>query len=236
MAKKDNNNLKFIVPAVVGLGAGTLFLAKKVSSPGVVKSGLRNKLHGYKNNVKSVLKRGDVVEIAAEPFEYDADEIREYIKETVCVAEITEQDWMLGGAKLLFSAIEQNYNHMLKKNDITVENPVWHGYVAKTEGDAKYILKAAKDSAEDIYVFWEEETGFIFGLNEGLDYLLQLKCGLTDDDYEKQGIKFMNYMGLLEVLIEKLNVELDPDEDIVAVLEERVLAEYFEENITETQE
>ena len=159
-----------------------------------------------------------------------ADEIREYIKETVCVAEITEQDWMLGGAKLLFSAIEQNYNHMLKKNDITVENPVWHGYVAKTEGDVKYILKAAKDSAEDIYVFWEEETGFIFGLNEGLDYLLQLKCGLTDEDYEKQGVKYMNYMGLMEVLIETMNVELNEEIDLEAVLEERILEKYFDEN------
>ncbi len=33
MAKKDNNNLKFIVPAIVGLGAGAAFLAKKVVYP-----------------------------------------------------------------------------------------------------------------------------------------------------------------------------------------------------------
>ena len=37
MAKKDNNNLKFIVPAIVGLGAGAAFLAKKVSLPGIEK-------------------------------------------------------------------------------------------------------------------------------------------------------------------------------------------------------
>ena len=79
-------------------------------------------------------------------------------------------------------------------------------------------------------MFWEEKTGFVFGLNEGLDYLLQLKCGLTDDDYEKQGVKYMNYMGLMEVLIETMNVELNEEIDLEAVLENRILEKYFEEN------
>ena len=227
MANKDNNNLKFIVPAIVGLGAGAAFLAKKVALPGIEKkTGIKGKL----KNVKSRLKHDEVVEVSIEPSEYEPEEIRAYIEEMICVKEITEQDWMMGGAKLLFSAIDSNYNHMIKKNNIEVDTPVWHGYVAATEGDAKYILKAAKESTEDIYVFWEEKTGFIFGLNEGLDYLLQLKCGLTDEDYEKQGVKYMNYMGLMEVLIETMNVELNEEIDLEAVLEERILEKYFEEN------
>jgi hypothetical protein len=227
MAKKDNNNLKFIVPAIVGLGAGAAFLAKKVSLPGIEKKkSLKGKLH----NVTNRLKHGEVVEVSIEPSEYDPEEIRNYIADNICVKEITEQDWMMGGAKLLFSAIESNYNHMIKKNGLDIETPVWHGYVAVTEGDAAYILKAAKESKEEIYVFWEEKTGFVFGLNEGLDYLLQLKCGLTDDDYEKQGVKYMNYMGLMEVLIESMNIELNEDTDLEAILEERILEKYFEAN------
>jgi len=227
MAKKDNNNLKLIVPAIVGLGAGAAFLAKKVALPGIEKKkGLRGKL----NNVKTRLKHDEVVEVSIEPSEYDPEEIKAYITENICLKEITEQDWMMGGAKLLFSAIESNYNHMIKKNGIEIDSPIWHGYVAATDGDAKYILKAAKDSAEDIYVFWEEKTGFVFGLNEGLDYLLQLKCGLTDDDYEKQGVKYMNYMGLMEVLIETMNVELNEETDLETVLEERILDKYFDLN------
>lgn len=227
MAKNENNNLKLIVPAIVGLGAGAAFLAKKVVLPGIEK---KKSLKGKLSNVKNRLKPGEVVEVSIEPSEYDPEEIKTYISETVCVNEITEQDWMVGGAKLLFSAIESNYNHMIKKNGLDIDAPVWHGYVAVTEGDAAYILKAAKESKEDIYVFWEEKTGFIFGLNEGLDYLLQLKCGLTDDDYEKQGVKYMNYMGLMEVLIETMNVELNEETDLEAVLEERILEKYFEEN------
>ena len=227
MAKKDNNNLKFIVPAIVGLGAGAAFLAKKVALPGIEK---KKSLKGKLSNVKNRLKKGEVVEVSIEPSEYDPEEIKTYIAETICVKEITEQDWMMGGAKLLFSAIESNYNHMVKKNGMEADSPVWHGYVATTEGDAAYILKAAKESTEDIYVFWEEKMGFVFGLNEGLDYLLQLKCGLTDDDYEKQGVKYMNYMGLMEVLIETMNIELDEEIDLEAVLEERILEKYFEEN------
>ncbi len=227
MAKKDNNNLKFIVPAIVGLGAGAAFLAKKVSLPGIdKKKGLKGKL----SNVKARLHHGEIVEVSVEPSEYDPEEIRKYIADNICLKEITEQDWMMGGAKLLFSAIESNYNHMIKKNNIDTDSPVWHGYVATADGEAKYILKAVKDSKEDIYVFWEEKTGFIFGLNEGLDYLLQLKCGLTDEDYEKQGIKYMNYMGLMEVLIETMNIDLNEDIDLEAVLEERILEKYFEEN------
>lgn len=227
MAKKDNNNLKFIVPAIVGLGAGAAFLAKKVSLPGIEKKkSLKGKLH----NVTNRLKHGEVVEVSIEPSEYDPEEIRNYIADNICVKEITERDWMMGGAKLLFSAIESNYNHMVKKNGLDIETPVWHGYVAVTEGDAAYILKAAKESKEEIYVFWEEKTGFVFGLNEGLDYLLQLKCGLTDDDYEKQGVKYMNYMGLMEVLIESMNIELNEDTDLEAILEERILEKFFEAN------
>ena len=230
MAKKDNNNLKVIVPAILGLGAGAALLARKLQMPGIEKkSGLKGKLNNAKNNVKSRLNHGEVVEISIEPSEYDPEEIRTYIEETICVKEITEQDWMVGGAKLLFSAIESNYNHMIKKNNIEIDCPVWHGYVAAAEGNGKYILKAVKDSAEDIYVFWEEKTGFIFGLNEGLDYLLQLRCGLTDDDYEKQGVKYMNYMGLMEVLIENFDVELNEETDLEAVLEKCILDKYFEE-------
>lgn len=227
MAKKDNNNLKLIVPAIVGLGAGAAFLAKKVALPGIEK---KKSLKGKFSNVKNRLKPGEVVEVSIEPSEYDPEEIKTYIAENICMKEITEQDWMMGGAKLLFSAIESNYNHMIKKNGLEIDSPVWHGYVAASEGDAKYILKAVKESIEDIYVFWEEKTGFVFGLNEGLDYLLQLKCGLTDDDYEKQGVKYMNYMGLMEVLIENMNVELNEDIDLEAVLEDRILEKYFEEN------
>ena len=234
MAKKDNNNLKFIVPAVLGLGAGAAFLAKKVVAPGIEKkTGIKGKINAAKDNVKNRLAHNEVVEISAEPSEYDPEEMKQYIAETICVKEITEQDWMMGGAKLLFSAIESNFNHMVKKNNLDIDTPVWHGYVATTEGEGKYILKAAIDSTEDIYVFWEEQTGFIFGLNEGLDYLLQLKCGLTDDDYENQGIKYMNYMGLLEVLIETMKVELEEDMDLEEILEEKILAKYFMENKAE---
>ena len=125
MAKNDNNNLKFIVPAVLGLGAGAAFLAKKVVAPGIEKkTGLKGKLNAAKDNVKNRLRHGEVVEISAEPSEYDPQEIKDYIAETICVKEITEQDWMVGGAKLLFSAIESNYNHMVKKNGLEIDVPI----------------------------------------------------------------------------------------------------------------
>lgn len=202
-----NESLKYIVPAIVGAGAGAAWLLKKIRNRGA-----------------------EVVTVTAEPSEYDPADIKEYIAENICVEEITEENWMMGGAKLLFAAIEANFNDMVKKNDVEVDSPVWHGYIAKTEGTGKYILKAAKESTEDIYMFWEEKTGFIFALHEGLDYLMQLECGLTDEDYEKQGVKYMNYMGLLEVLIGKFDIELDEETDVEDVLEENILKTYFELN------
>ena len=136
----------------------------------------------------------------------------------------------MGAAKLLFTAIETNYNDMLAKNGLEIDAPVWHGYIAAAEGEGKYILKDAKESSEDIYMFWEEKSGFIFALHEGLDYLMQLQCGMSTEEFEEQGPKYMNYMGLLQVLIEKFEIELDADTELVDALEACVLKKYFEEN------
>jgi hypothetical protein len=37
-------------------------------------------------------------------------------------------------------------------------------------------------------------------------------------------------MGLMEVLIESMNIELNEDTDLEAILEERILEKYFEAN------
>ena len=233
MAKKNVNNdkLKYAaIPAAIGAVAGAALLLKKIPRPGVEKTGnpVKDLFNSYKAGIKA--KRNDIIEVSAEPEEYDAEEIREFIEENLCVKEITEQDWLLGGVKLLFAAIETNYNNMLVQNGITEENPVWHGYIAATEGEGKYILKAAKESTEDIYMFWEEKTGFIFALHEGMDYLMQLQCGMSAEDFENQSAKYMSYMGLLEVLINKFDIELNEDMDLVDVLENCVIEAYYDKN------
>lgn len=233
MAKneKKNSNLKYAaIPAAIGAVAGVALFVKNFPRPGVKKTGskVKDMLDSYKAGFQA--RRGEVIEIFAEPEEYDAEEIRKFIDENLCLKEITEQDWMVGGVKLLFTAIETNFNDMLVKNGLEIESPVWHGYVAVTEGEGKYILKDAKESTEDIYMFWEEKTGFIFALHEGLDYLMQLQCGMSTDEYEEQGPKFMNYMGLLEVLIEKFEIDLNEETELVDALESCILEKYFETN------
>ncbi len=234
MAKKNikNDKLKYAaIPAAIGAVAGAALFIKNLPKPGVKKSGskVKDTLTAYKEGFRLRFNK-DVIEVSAEPEEYDPQEIKEFIEEYLCLKEITAEDWMLGGVKLLFTAIESNYNDMLAKNGLTVENPVWHGYVAVTEGDGKYVLKAAKESTEEIYMFWEENTGFIFALNEGLDYLMQLQCGMTDEEYEEQGHKYVNYMGLLQVLIEKFEIELNEDVELVDALEECIFETYFDLN------
>ena len=151
MAKKNKNDkLKYAaIPAAVGAIAGIALFLKNAPRAGVEKSGnpVKDLINSYKEGFKA--NRAEIIEISAEPEEYDPEEIREFIAENLCVKEITEQDWMLGGVKLLFAAIETNFNDMMAKNGTEVESPVWHGYIATTEGEGKYILKAAKESSEE---------------------------------------------------------------------------------------
>lgn len=233
MAKKEkkNSNAKYAaIPAAIGAIAGAALFLKKAPKAGVEKTGnpVKDHLRAYREGFKA--RHQKVIEITAQPEEYDPAEIKDFIRENLCVKEITEQDWMMGGAKLLFTAIETNYNDMLAKNGLEIDAPVWHGYIAAAEGEGKYILKDAKESSEDIYMFWEEKSGFIFALHEGLDYLMQLQCGMSTEEFEEQGPKYMNYMGLLQVLIEKFEIELDADTELVDALEACVLKKYFEEN------
>lgn len=233
MAKKVNKNEKLkyaAIPAAIGAIAGAALFLKKAPKAGVEKTGnpVKDHIKAYREGFRA--RHQKVVEIIAQPEEYDPVEIKSFIKENLCVNEITEQDWMMGGVKLLFTAIETNYNDMLAKNSMEIDAPVWHGYVAATEGEGKYILKDIKENSEDIYMFWEEKSGFIFALHEGLDYLMQLQCGMTTEEFEEQGPKYMNYMGLLQVLIEKFEIDLNDDVELVDALEACVLEKYFVEN------